>query len=42
MDWTALQIDCPTLWQYAVIPILICLARVVDVTIGTIRIVFLS
>lgn len=42
MDWTILQFEHPTLWQYAVIPMLICIARVVDVTIGTMRIVFLS
>jgi uncharacterized protein YebE (UPF0316 family) len=42
MDWTALQINHPDLWKYAVIPTLICLARVIDVTIGTVRIVFLS
>lgn len=32
----------PTLWVYAIIPALICLARILDVSIGTMRIVFLS
>ncbi len=32
----------PTLWSVVVIPLLICMARVMDVSIGTLRIVFLS
>ena len=32
----------PTIWAYGVIPLLICVARIVDVSIGTMRIVFLS
>lgn len=32
----------PEIWNYAVIPLLIVAARIVDVTIGTLRIIFVS
>lgn len=40
IDFLATQY--PTFWSVVVIPMLICLARVMDVSIGTLRIVFLS
>lgn len=36
-----MEID-PALLNWVIIPILICLARIVDVTIGTLRIIFIS
>lgn len=42
MNIEALATHYPTLWSMVAIPLLICLARVTDVSIGTLRIVFLS
>lgn len=42
MDFSYISVNYPMFWSYAVIPILICLARITDVTIGSLRIVFLS
>jgi len=42
LDVTALSGSHPLVWTYLVIPALICLARIIDVSIGTMRIVFLS
>lgn len=42
MNIDMLATQYPTVWSVVIIPLLICLARVMDVSIGTLRIVFLS
>ena len=42
MDLAAFASSFPTVWTYVVIPVMICIARIMDVSIGTMRIVFLS
>jgi len=37
-----IEFIAPEIWEYVVIPLLIVLARIVDVTIGTLRIIFVS
>jgi len=42
MDLAAFASSFPAMWTYVVIPVMICIARILDVSIGTMRIVFLS